>query len=120
MRAGQESSRGLGSTSPSQAPRRCRTCRSRANLTPMYATFDTRSPDELATEPALVEAHALRRLGDNRATTLAFWTATADPMAYEVQVDEAGAAADQPAAAASVVWFDGPMSPVRVAAARFG
>ena len=85
----------------------------------MYATFETRSPDELTTEPAFVEAYALRRLGDNRATTLVLWTATTDPAAYEIEADLPGTA-DQTAAAASVVWFDGPMSQARLAAARFG
>jgi hypothetical protein len=86
----------------------------------MYATFDTRSPDELAAEPAFVEAYAMIRLGDNRATTLALWTTTTDPGAYAVLADQPGPAADGPAAAATVVWFDGPMSPARHAAAEFG
>jgi hypothetical protein len=86
----------------------------------MYATFDTRSPAELATEPAFVEAYALLRLGDNQTRTLALWSATTDPTAYEVEADQPGAAADRPATAATVLWFDGPLSPARIAAARFG
>ncbi len=91
----------------------------------MFATLDTRNHDELASQPALVEAYALRRLGDNRAFTLALWTRTAGGMAdqvdaYEIEADQPGTAADESAAAASVIWFDGPMSPARLAAARFG
>lgn len=86
----------------------------------MYATFETRSPDELATEQAFVEAYSLLRLGDHRASTIVLWTTTGDPMAYQVEADQPGVAADQPASAASVIWFDGPMSPARLAAARFG
>jgi hypothetical protein len=86
----------------------------------MFATFETRGPDELAGRPALVEAYALLRVGDGRASTLALWTATADPQAYRVEAAQPGPAADRPATAAAAVWFDGPMSPALIAAARFG
>ncbi len=86
----------------------------------MYATFDTRGPAELTATPALVEAYPLRRLGDDRATTLALWTETTDPAAYAVEEDLPGTAAGRRPAAAAAAWFDGPLSPARVAAARFG
>jgi hypothetical protein len=82
----------------------------------MYATFEHQNADELA----LVEAYPLLRLGDNRPVTIALWTTTTDPMAYEVEVDTPGAAAGQAAGAAAVLWFDGPISPARLAAGRFG
>ena len=85
----------------------------------MFATFETRSPDDLAAEPSFVEGYTLVRLGDNRATTFALWSTTADPMAYLVEDSRRGTAAEEAPGAASVIWFDGPMSPARVAAARF-
>src|SRR4051812_41372739 len=86
----------------------------------MYATFDTRSPAELAATPALVEAYPLRRLGDDRAATLALWTETTDPTPSAVEEDRPGPAAGRSPAAAAAAWFDGPLSQARVAAARFG
>jgi hypothetical protein len=86
----------------------------------MFATFETRNPDELAGQPALAETYALARIGDGRASTLALWTATADPGAYVIEAEQLGPAADLPATAAAAVWFDGPMGPALIAAARFG
>jgi hypothetical protein len=82
----------------------------------MFATFETSTPRG----DALVQTYTLLRLGDGRTTTLALWTATTDPMAYEVEADQTGGAGDQPPTAALTLWFDGPMSPARIAAARFG
>jgi hypothetical protein len=82
----------------------------------MFATFESSIPEG----PALAETYTLLRLGDGRSTTLALWTATSDPMAYEVEADQAGGAGDRPPAVALALWFDGPMSPARIAAARFG
>jgi hypothetical protein len=86
----------------------------------MFATLETRTPDELTGRPGLVETYTLVRLGDGRDRTLALWTATTDPAAYELEADRAGAAADGTATAAATVWFDGPASPALLAAARFG
>jgi hypothetical protein len=80
----------------------------------MYATFDTHTTDQPA------EAFVLRRLGDGRTSALALWATTTDPAAYHVDDDLAGSAAGQPASAATVIWFDGPISPARRAAGRFG
>lgn len=85
----------------------------------MFATFENRGPHELAGEPAFRQGYALRRLGDDRSITLALWSDRRDPMAYTVEYDRPGPAADQPAAVAMLAWFDGPQSPARVAAARF-
>jgi hypothetical protein len=82
----------------------------------MFATFETSTPGGAA----LAETYTMLRLGDGRATTLALWTATTDPMAYEVEADQTGGDGDRPPATALTLWFDGPMSPARIAAARFG
>jgi hypothetical protein len=90
--------------------------RRRAIVADMFATFETTTPKGAA----LVETYTLLRLGDGRVTTLALWTATTDPMAYEVEADQTGGAGGRPPTAALTLWFDGPMSPARIAAARFG
>jgi hypothetical protein len=86
----------------------------------MFATFENRTVAQLAAEADLIEAVALRRVADGRLTTLALWARRDDPMAYVVEADRLGPSAGQPATAATVLWFDGPMSPARRAAAQFG
>ena len=55
----------------------------------MFATLENRGPHELAGEPAFLQGYALRRLGDDRTTTLALWSDSSDPMAYTVEYDHA-------------------------------
>ena len=86
----------------------------RAILARMYATFDSHTTDQPA------EVFVLRRLGDGRTSALALRATTTDPAAYLVDDDLAGPAAGQPASAATVIWFDGPISPARREAGRFG
>ena len=85
----------------------------------MFVTFENRDPRELAGQPAFLRGYALRRLGDDRTTTVALWSASSDPMAYRAEHDQLGTASDQPPGAAMVAWFDGPQSAARVTAARF-
>lgn len=87
----------------------------------MKATFDTRPLDQSSRQPGFIRGYRLLRVGDGDHRTLAFWSA-APPGEdhHDVASDLAGPAADRPGAVVAVGYFDGPMSPARVAAGRFG
>jgi hypothetical protein len=88
----------------------------------MYATFERRTAGDLATRRGYVRGYTLTRLGDDRVSTLVLWRDDpGTPEAYLVEHDLTGpTAGTAEPEAASIVWFDGPFSPARLAAARYG
>lgn len=87
----------------------------------MEATFETHRLDRLAATPGYAGGYLLERLGDGRHSAIAFWSVPAErPDRFEVQVDADGAAAGRTGQALAVNYFDGPLSPARLAAGRFG
>lgn len=87
----------------------------------MDATFETQHLDRLATLPGYAGGYQLERLGDGRRTALAFWSGgPARPGCYVVESDLAGMDAGSAGGAMAVGFFDGPLSPARLAAGRFG
>lgn len=93
----------------------------------MYARLRTTrtSPEipDIETHPGFAGRYVLEQLGTGWGTVLTLWQRPsmepADDM-YEVEDDIAGMAAGEPPQAAAAVYFDGPLSPARVAAARYG
>jgi hypothetical protein len=92
--------------------------RRRPTIVGMYATLRTTE------DTGTAGTYRLDQLGTGRSLLLALWTRREDagPAAdlYEIDDDLAGTAAAEPPAAASILHFDGPLSPARVEAARFG
>jgi len=92
--------------------------RRRPTIIGMYATLRTTEVTGTA------GTYRLDHIGTGRSLHLALWERAEDagPAAdlYEVDDDLAGTAAGEPPAAATVLCFDGPLSPARVEAARFG
>jgi hypothetical protein len=89
----------------------------------MYATLHTGN-DTGNGRPGTAGGYRLDQIGTGSSVLLALWGRREDagPAAdlYEVEDDWAGTAAGQRPAAASVLYFDGPLSQARVEAARFG
>lgn len=81
-----------------------------------YGKLQAAAPEDLATVPG-TDAYLLEQLGHGKTTIL---TIGADVTGAEVVDDWAGAAAGADPKAASIVYFDGPMSPAVHAAAERG
>jgi hypothetical protein len=81
-----------------------------------YGKLQAAAPEDLATVPG-TDAYLLEQLGHGKTTIL---TIGADVPGAEVVDDWAGAAAGADPKAASIVYFDGPLSPAVHAAAERG
>jgi hypothetical protein len=79
-----------------------------------YGKLQATGPEDLATVPG-TDAYLLEQLGHGKTTIL---TIGADVTGAEVVDDWAGPAAGADPKAASVVYFDGPISPAAYAAAE--
>lgn len=87
----------------------------------MDATFENQHLDQVAAMPGYQGGYRLERIGDGRRCTLAFFSAgDPRPGRYEVQADVPGAAAGRAGHAVAIGYFDGPLSPARLAAGQFG
>jgi hypothetical protein len=81
-----------------------------------YGKLQVAAPEDLATVPG-TDAYLLEQLGHGKTTIL---TVGADVTGAEVIDDWAGSAAGADPKAASIIYFDGPLSPVAFAAAQRG
>jgi hypothetical protein len=81
-----------------------------------YGKLQAAAPEDLATVPG-TDVYLLEQLGHGKTTILAVG---ADVTGAEVVDDWAGAAAGADPKAASIVYFDGPLSPAAYAAAERG
>ncbi len=81
-----------------------------------YGKLQVAAPEDLATVPG-ADAYLLEQLGHGKTTIL---TIGADVTGAEVVDDWAGSAAGADPKAASIVYFDGPLSPAAHAAAEHG